>query len=293
VAVRVEALAVPSAPRIGTATPSSSAVRVTWSPPVDGGAPITGYRIHTYRSGSWVSATQAPATARSATITGLANGTAYTFVVAAVNEAGVGQLSARTSAVTPRTVPSAPAIGRPTVGNAAVTVRWAAPTDTGGAAITGYTVRAYRGTTVVKTVTAPATATSTTVPGLTNGTGYWFTVAAVNAAGSGGWSAASASVTPRTVAGKPAIGRPTAGNSAVTVRWAAPTDTGGAAITGYTVRAYRGTSVVKTVTARAGSTSLTVSGLANGTGYRFTVAAVNAAGTGGWSAASASVTPRR
>jgi titin len=284
----------PSAPVIGTPTPSAGAVRVAWSPPTDdGGAPVTGYRVSAYRSTTLVGVTTAPATARSATVPGLANGTAYTFTVAAVNEAGVGQISARSAAVTPRTVAGRPAIGRPSVGNAAVTVRWAAPADTGGAPITGYAVRAYRGTTLVKTVTARAGSTSVPVTGLVNGTGYRFTVAAVNAAGTGGQSPATATVAPRTVPGAPAIGRPSAGDSAATVRWAAPKATGGAAVTGYTVRVYRGTKLVKTVSARAGSTSLTVKGLANRTGYRFTVAAVNAAGTGRWSAVSATVTPRR
>jgi hypothetical protein len=43
----------------------------------------------------------------------------------------------------------------------------------------------FRSTTVVKTLTAEPTATTMTVPGLTNGTAYTFTVAAVNAAGTG------------------------------------------------------------------------------------------------------------
>ncbi|MGY1620651.1 S8 family serine peptidase [Geodermatophilus sp. SYSU D00965] len=287
-------VAPPSAPGTSTPTPSAGAVRVAWSPPADdGGAPITEYRVSTYRGSTLVGVTTAAATARSATVGGLVNGTAYTVAVAAVNEAGVGPSSARSAAVTPRTAPAAPAIGQPTPDNAAVTVRWTAPRDTGGAAVTGYSVRVHRGDSVVKTVTARAGSTSLSVTGLANGTGYRFSVAAVNAAGTGRWSATSATVTPRTVAGAPTIGRPSAGNAAATVRWVAPKATGGAAVTGYTVRVYRGTKVVKTVTARAGTTSLVVKGLTNGTAYRFTVAAVNAAGTGRWSATSATVTPRR
>ncbi|WP_089307060.1 S8 family serine peptidase [Geodermatophilus pulveris] len=189
--------------------------------------------------------------------------------------------------------PGAPAIWKPFAGVGSVVVRWAAPTVTGGAPVTGYTVRAHRGSTLVKTVTAGGSATRVTVTGLTNGTGYRFTVTAVNVAGAGRPSALSATATPRTVPGAPAIWRPFAGDGSVVVRWAAPTVTGGAPVTGYTVRAYRGSTLVKTVTARGSATRVTVTGLRNGTGYWFKVAAVNEAGAGPRSKGSATVTPRR
>ena len=70
---------------------------------------------------------------------------------------------------------------------------WTAPTDTGGAAITGYTVTASPGG---KQCTAGATQTSCTVAGLANGTSYTFTVVANNSAGPGAPSTTSASATP-------------------------------------------------------------------------------------------------
>ena len=75
---------------------------------------------------------------------------------------------------------------------------WTAPADTGGSAITSYTVTPFIGSTAQTpvTVTGNPPATSTTVTGLTNGTTYTFTVSATNANGTGPASAPSNAVTP-------------------------------------------------------------------------------------------------
>jgi hypothetical protein len=226
-------------------------------------------------------------------VTGLTNGTPYTFSVTATNAVGTGPASARSAGVTPATRPGAPGIGQPVRGDRSAVVRWTAPAVTGGTPITGYTVGVHRGTTLVRTVPAGPRATSLTVTGLTNGTQYTFSVIAANAVGPGPASARSAVVTPATRPGAPAIGKPTAGNGSAVVRWAAPAVTGGAPVTGYAVRAYRGTTLVRTVAAGPRATSVTVTGLTNGTPYTFTVTAANAVGPGPASARSAVVTPRR
>ncbi|MES9979718.1 MAG: fibronectin type III domain-containing protein [Candidatus Thiodiazotropha sp. 6PLUC5] len=78
----------------------------------------------------------------------------------------------------------------------------------------------------------------------------------------------------------------TAADSAVTVSWTAPVDSGDAAITSYTVTALPGGATCTTAT-----TSCTVPGLTNGTPYTFTVTATNIYGTGAPSVATAPVTP--
>jgi len=99
--------------------------------------------------------------------------------------------------------PGAPSNVSATAGDATATVTWSAPTYDGGSAVTSYKVTPYIGTTAQtpQTVTAPTTAA--VFSGLTNGTTYWFTVAATNSVGTGA-AASSYSVTPTSTATPPA-----------------------------------------------------------------------------------------
>jgi subtilisin family serine protease len=280
----------------------SGKLGMTWSAPLyTGGAAIQGYYVNVFRGTSMENATfvdqvVTSGSARSLTIGGLTNGAPYFLFLAAYHSDGdlYGNPVFNRTPVKPvaATVPGAPAIGTPSGGNAAVTVRWSAAASN-RSAITGYTVRAYRGTTLVKTVVASGSATSLTVTGLANGTAYTFTVAAKNGVGTGPASARSVAVVPKTRPGAPTIGRPSAGNAAAVARWAAPASNGGSTIKSYVVRAYRGTTVVKTVTVSGSARSATVKGLVNGTKYTFIVTAVNSVGSGASSARSVTVTPHR
>ena len=215
-----ETVSVPSAPTGVHVTPSHGSLAVSWTPPgSDGGAALTGYQITASGgvngllgcdggSGEMppvgqtnscdVTVTAGPS-ATSATITGLTDGRTYTVRVTAGNSAGWGPPSEPVSATpgTPPAPPSAPSGVTATAGNASATVTWSAPEDNGGAAVTSYTVTAFAGGTVAKTVVVDAPATSGVVDGLTNGTAYKFSVAATNAAGTGAASAKSAAVTPK------------------------------------------------------------------------------------------------
>jgi subtilisin family serine protease len=282
----------PGGPRVTRATPAAGAVRVSWTALDDGGSTLTGFDVRAYRGATLERTVHVPGTARSATVTGLVNGTAYTLRVVATNAVGTGPAGTAASA-TPRTVPGAPRIGAPAPAAGATTVSWAAPGSDGGAPVTGWTVRGYRGNTLVKQVTASAAARTLVVTGLANGTAYTFTVSARNVAGVGPLSARSAAVTPRTTPSAPRIGTVSAGRGSAAVAWSAPSSTGGAAITAYVVRAYRSGTLVKTVTVAPGARTATVSGLAAGRSHTLTVTARNAAGNGPSSAGSAAVTPRR
>ncbi len=194
-------------------------------------------------------------------------------------------------------LPGAPVIGTATAGPGQATVRWTAPTvgpaDAFSVKVLDVTTNPA-GVQVGALRTAPAGATSLVVTGLTNGSQYRFQVLASNALGDSPFSALSNTVSPTTatVPGAPTIGTTTAGNASVTVRWTAPTNTGGSPITGYSVRAFAGTALIKTQAVTGNVGSVLVTGLTNGTAYTFDVAAVNAVGTGGFSARTAAVTPR-
>jgi len=95
-------------------------------------------------------------------------------------------------------VPGAPTAVSGTAGDEQVSLTWSAPSSNGGASITDYTVQysSNGGSTWTTFSRSASTNTNATVTSLTNGTGYVFRVAAVNAIGTGAYSASSSSVTP-------------------------------------------------------------------------------------------------
>ncbi|MDT0213272.1 DUF4082 domain-containing protein [Rothia sp. ARF10] len=191
----------PAAPTGVNATAGDASAVVRWTAPSNGGSPITGYTVTPYVG----TVAQTPVTvvgsppATSTTVTGLTNGTAYTFRVAATNAVGTGPSSAESAPVTPlgATVPAAPTGVSATAGDGSAVVSWTAPSN-GGSTITAYTVTPYAGATALAptTVSGSPPGTTATVTGLTNGTAYTFRVAATNAVGTGPQSAPSAVVTP-------------------------------------------------------------------------------------------------
>jgi hypothetical protein len=182
-----------------TGTPGFDSVSLSWSAPSSGGAPsqytITPYINSTAQTPVTVTGTP-PVT--STTITGLQQGTPYTFTVQASNPTGNGTVSGASSAITP-SGPMAP--GTPTSVSAipashGAQVSWTAPPNN-GSAITSYTITPWLGSTPqTPTQTLNGSATSATVSGLNNGSAYTFTVSATNSLGTGSASAPSSSVTP-------------------------------------------------------------------------------------------------
>lgn len=219
----------------------------------------------------------------SCTVSGLTNGTEYTFTVESLdNSDNVLATSTASDPVTPTaggggggSAPAAPNAPTTNAGDGEVTVSW---TAVSGA--TSYTV-----TSNPDGKTCTTSGTSCVVQNLTNGTSYTFSVVATNSNGSSAPSSASGSVTP-TVGGGSAPAAPgtptvTAGDGKVTVSWAAV-----AGATSYTV-----TSDPDGLTCTTSGTSCVVRGLTNGTAYTFTVVATNGSGSSAASGSSSSVTP--
>jgi predicted phage tail protein len=228
-------------------------------------------------------------------VTGLTNGTGYLFRVASVNDVGTGLYSANSSAVTPATTPGTPTAVAGIRGNGQVQLSWTAPVSNGGLSVTDYTIQysSNSGSSWQTFTDAVSSATSATVTGLTNGTGYLFRVASVHDVGAGSFAATSSSITPNAVPLPPTNIVATRGRGVVTVSWTTPVSTAGVRITDYRVQQSTngGISWVTVGDGVSTSTRTVVSGLVMGRDYIFRVAAVGRSGAGDFSSPSAIVTP--
>ena len=190
----------PGAPTGVGGTAGNASVALSWTAPAsNGGSAITGYRVTPFIGATAQTPVLTGSAATTFTVTGLTNGTAYTFKVAAINAVGTGADSAASAAITPAAAATVPG----------------APTGVGGTAGNGHRGALVDGARLERRqrdhrlprhavhrrdrpdpgLTGSA-ATTFTVTGLTNGTAYTFKVAAINAVGTGADSAASAAVTP-------------------------------------------------------------------------------------------------
>jgi predicted transcriptional regulator len=256
------------------------------APTSDGGTPITGYIVTSSSPGNPVRT--AFGTASPITITELENNTAYTFTVSAVNEVGTGPASSPSASVTTATVPQQPTITSVAPGNREATVTFTAPTDNGGATITGYTVTSSSSV-GIPIRTASGTGLSITVTNLEVNTAYTFTVTATNDVGTSAASESSDSITTFSLPNAPTIGAAVPGNQLAIVSFTAPTNTGGqgVVILEYTVTSYLND--VAGITATGTASPITIPNLQIGTFYTFTVSATNVVGTGPESAKSDAV----
>ena len=183
----VVATGAPQPPVIGAVARGNAHVSVSFTPPGNtGGLTIGKYTVTASPGGFWAEGAGSPID-----VTGLSNGTSYTFRVTATNSAGNSVPSLPSASATPATLAAAPLIGLASAGNGQATVRFGPPASNGGSAIISYTVTSspdgHSGT---------GAASPVVVSGLSNSVQYTFTVTATNDVGTGAVSEASNSVTP-------------------------------------------------------------------------------------------------
>lgn len=225
----------PTAPQSLVVVPGDASAQLTWLAPqstLDGQA-FSDYYIFqsTNATGPWTQIAVVSSDVFSYTITGLQNGTPYWFRIMASNEIGHGVPATTAQSVTPSPPLSAPT-GLATVpGNAQVALSWNPIADP---AASGYLLE--RSTDGVTWIVAYAGAgTSTTVSGLTNGTLYFFRVAATDSTRTGTYSsnvpATPVAPTPSAPINLAAV----EGARSLALSWSTPASNGGATITGYKV----------------------------------------------------------
>jgi hypothetical protein len=275
----ITASPVPTAPEtptsIGVAANDGS-VTISWNPGDDNGAPITNYRVVDANG----STAQCVTSELYCTISGLTNGTKYSFAVSATNSAGTSAPSAPMNA-TPAALPGEVQNLTATSGDAQALVSWLAPVDAD--ANTTYQVTAATDRSLVYCVTQVL---SCIINGLTNGSIYSFAVQSLSDTGGSVASAVSNSVTPATVASAPRVSTVVAASGRATVLIGAPTSNGGSPITKYIVTTSTGM-ICETTTLEC-----TFLNLANGQPLTFTVVADNGVGLSLGSAQSAVVIPQ-
>lgn len=268
---------VPFAPTNVVAVRGNQVATVTWTAPTTDGTAITGYKV-TSTNGTDSCATTGSLTC---TVTGLANGQAYSFKVSATNGLGTSTASTASNSVTPATLPSVPGNVLATGGDHSATVSWTASVDN-GTAISDYIVTSAPTAKTCSTVTAH----TCTVNGLTNGVAYTFTVVAENNVGESATSTPSTRVIPAGPPAPPTNVVAVRESGAATVSWTAATPDG-AAVSAYSVLSTPAGASCETT----GALTCTVSGLVNGRSYTFAVKATNVVGTSKASAASNAVIP--
>ena len=318
----------PSAPRNLVAAAGNTRMTLTFDVPADtGGGAITDYVIQRASGGgAWTTFADGVSSATTATVTGLTNGTTYSFRVAAVNSAGAGAYSAAitatpapaatndafadaalitgaTGSLASSTVNASRETNEPTHGgyggSASIWYRWTAPSD-------GTLALSTQGSsydTLLGAYTGSNLTTLTTLAANDDASGGLWSAVTVNVAGGttikiaidGYGGLRGSTVLGWTFTQVAAPTRPdaptgvtaSAGNGKISIGWLAPASNGRSAITGYTATATPGGGKCST----AGTRACTIGSLRNGTAYTVTVTATNAIGTSPASAPSTAVTP--
>lgn len=197
-------------------------------------------------------------------VTGLSNGSSYTFTVTAYYDNGLQVVSLPSNAVTPPGVSGVLSGVSVVADNGRLRISWSA---VGGANVS-YVAVASDGS------SCATSALTCDIDGLVNGSAYSITVYGMNQGGSQ-WQSAPVSASPvPTSPDTPTSVDVSVNDGSITVSWN-PADDNGSAVTSYLVSEVTG-SGLSCVTS---GLSCTITGLTNGRVYSFRVSAANVAGS--------------
>ena len=268
---------VPPAPIIGTAVAGNAQATVNFSPPVGtGGSPILYYTATSNPGGISATGTGSPIV-----VTGLTNGTTYTFTVTATNAIGTGPASAPSNAVTPAGALAAPSnlVATPsTLSSRAPTIRLTWTINSTNEQ--GFTIQRALNSSFTQSLTTfgvgagVSTFTNTSVVKKTK---YYYRVRAYNASGNSAWSNTASATTPGIIPAAPTNLRVTGRTrTSISLAW---TDNATNEL-GFYIQRRNGTGVwVIIVTLPANRTTYTNTGLTPNRSYLYRIAAYNADGT--------------
>ena len=263
----------PGPPTNLSAISGNTTLALEWDPPTDnGGYTITGYE---YRETSPSSGSLIFLVGEAIFLTGLTNGTEYTYEVYSKTSLGSSSTPASVSG-TPATLPDPPTNFSGTNGtHNTVDLSWTAPVDDGGSPVTNYVLL---NESTVPPSSVNESGTSYTWSSLDDGLSYNFSIMAQNAVGNS-TKITGSSIAVGTVPGVPTSFTATPGGTGeILLSWTAPTDTGSNNPSAPWSLTYMYNIDGGTYISNGTNTSVTVSGLNNGQSYAFRVYAENAIG---------------
>jgi hypothetical protein len=275
---RLTSTTLPPAPVIGTATAGVGQASVAFSEVV--GSAVTGYTAISNPGGfSSVNCVSTPCT-----VSGLTNGTAYTFTVTPFNSTGSGPASAASNSVVPKFGQTI-AFGFP-----APTVVVGGTGTVSATASSGLTPVFFSvlPTSPIRCSVTPVTANSAIVTGISQGICSLYADQAGNASTFPAQAVSLLTIGPATPPSAPINVSVVPGPGRATLMFSPPTSTGGAPIVSYTAKCTASGQTDRNATG-AGS-PLSVYGLTPGVAYFCSVSASNGTATGASSSALA-VTP--
>ena len=122
----------PDPPTVVNGQSGNASVRVNWSPPALNSGVVSGYRATANPGGRTCTTASASPPPTSCAVTGLVNGTPYTFTVTSTDVYGISAPSAPSAAVIPLTIPDAPTgVTGTSYQDSQALVTWTAPDDGG------------------------------------------------------------------------------------------------------------------------------------------------------------------